>query len=224
MSGVAGHFEGFVDYGRYGRGLWRAYRRRAAAMLASRLGPGPWRVLDLGGGSLLSLPDLAADPRVASWTVVDLVDRLEDRPPALTVVRQDAVRFVRDYRGEPFQAVVSFGLLMYLRPEDSRALLAALGRACAPGAMLLSHEPNASSGAVLEPSIERPVDVVEEARGHWTPAARERHNHPRVWGAAARLPPAVWEGAPGDALLAFEARLSGGLDTLTLLRKAPGTP
>lgn len=220
MSGVAARFEGFEDYGRYGRGLWRAYRRRAARLLADRLGPPPWRVLDLGGGSLLSLPDLAADPRVASWTVVDLVDRLGERPAKVSFVKDDAARFVAAWDGPPFDAVVCFGLLMYLQPEDSRAALSALARATAPSAILLAHEPGLGAERLLDASTERPVDAASEARESWIPVHRERHNHPRLWGAAARFgSETLWEGAAGDALLALEARLSGGLDELLLLRR-----
>ena len=70
------------------------------------------------------------------------------------------------------------------------------------------------------------MDAAAEAREHWQLVARERHNHPRVWGAAARLAAGpFWEGAAGACLLALEARLDGGLDTLSLLRrKAPGAP
>lgn len=221
MNEVAARFEGFEDYGRYGRGLWRAYRRRAARLLADRLGPPPWRVLDLGGGSLLSLPELVEDPRVASWTVVDLVDRLGARPPRVSVVVGDAARFIAEHRGEPFDAVVCFGLLMYLKPDASRALLAGLGRVVKPGALLLSHEPRARAAAGLDAGIERPVDVsAEAAPGGWLPVLAERHNHPLFWGAAARFGPAgLWEGSLGSAVLAAESRLDGGLDALTLLRR-----
>ncbi len=222
MNGVAARFEGFEDYGRYGRGLWRAYRRRAARLLVERMGPAPWRVLDLGGGSLLSLPDLVADPRVASWTIVDLVDRLGPRPPRVNVIVGDAGRFVAEHRGEPFDAVVCFGLLMYLKAEASRSLLAALGTVVKPGAVLLSHEPRAAAAAGLDAAIERPVDAAAEAApGGWSPVLREGHNVPAVWGTAARLGPGrAWEGFLGSALLSLETRFEGALDELTLLRRA----
>lgn len=222
MSGVAEHFEGFSDYGRYGRGLWRSYRRRAGGLLAARLGAPPWRVLDLGGGSMPSLPELLADERVGSWQVVDLVDKLAPRPPKVAVHLGDAAAWVAAYDGPLFDAVVCFGLLMYLRPADARALLAGLRRVTAEGALLLSHEPHASSAGGLDAGLERPVDVAAEAAPAWSPVLTERHNHPRLWGAAARLgAPGVWEGALGGALVAAEARLGGGLDTLTLLRRTP---
>lgn len=219
-GGVAGHFEGFADYGRYGRGLWVAYRRRAARLLAERLGPGPWRVLDLGGGSMPSLPDLLADPRLGSWLVVDLVDKLPSKPPKLSLVQGDAAAFVASYRGEPFDAVLCFGLLMYLRPQASRGLLAGLAAMTKPGALLLTHEPHADAGPALDPSLERSVDAAAEAAPAWTALLAERHNHPRLWGWPTRfLPSRCLEGRLGGALVSAEAALGGGLDELTLLRR-----
>ncbi|UPT74553.1 MAG: class I SAM-dependent methyltransferase [Elusimicrobiota bacterium] len=175
-------------------------------------------MLDLGGGSLLSLPDLVADPRVSSWTVVDLVDRLGERPPRVSFVKSDAARFVADWSGEPFDAVVCFGLLMYLPSDAARGLLDALPRVMKPGAALLSHEPNASAAGHLERGLERTAAEPAEPRG-WRVELREAHNHPLLWAAAARLnAPALWEGAAGDLLLAAEARLGGGLDDLAVLR------
>lgn len=226
MSEVAARFEDFEDYDRYGRGLWRAYRRRAARLLAAKLGPAPWRVLDLGGGSLLSLPDLVADPRVASWTVVDLVDRLGERPPKVSFVKDDAVRFVTAWSGPPFDAVVCFGLLMYLPPDAARGLLDALPRVMTPGASLLSHEPNASAATRLETGLERAA-AADAALLGWSRTLVETHNHPIWWAVAARLGrPRLWEGAAGDALLAAEAAWGGGLDTLAVLRPdaAPTDP
>jgi hypothetical protein len=136
------------------------------------------------------------------------------------VYRGDAAAFVTAHAGEPFDAVVCFGLLMYLKPADSAALLDGLRSVTRAGALLLSHEPHSRSAAVLDPAIERPVDAVAEAAPGWALLLKESHNHPRLWGAAARLPPSFWEGALGDTLVAAEARLGGGLDTLTLLRRA----
>jgi SAM-dependent methyltransferase len=218
MSGVAERFEGYEDYGR--RGLWKAYRRRAARRLAARLGPAPWRVLDLGGGSLLSLPELVSDPRVASWTVVDLVDRLASKPAGVSLVRGDAAAFVAGWTGEPFHAVVCFGLLMYLPPAGARSLLEGLPRILVPGGVLLSHEPNASAAAHLEAGLERPAGGA--APPGWEELDAETHNHPLLWAAASRLgSAALWEGTAGDALLSLEAAWGGGLDTLRLLRPAP---
>ena len=45
MNEVAARFEGFEDYGRDGRGLWRAYRRRARA--AAGLDAGIERPVDV---------------------------------------------------------------------------------------------------------------------------------------------------------------------------------
>lgn len=221
MSEVSSHFEGFADYGRYGRGLWRAYRRRAGRLLAERLGPPPWRVLDLGGGSMPSLPELLDDARVSSWQVVDLVDKLTPRPPKVAVHRGDVSAFVGSYDGPPFDAVICFGLLMYLRPETSRALLVSLAHVTREGALLLSHEPHASSASLLDGALERPVDVAAEAAPAWSPLLTERHNHPRLWSAATRLiDDPLLEGPLGDAAMALEPRLGNGLDTLTLLRRA----
>jgi SAM-dependent methyltransferase len=217
-DGVAGHFEGFADYSRYGRGLWRAYRRRAARLLAERLGPPPWRVLDLGGGSMPSLPDLLADPRLGSWLVVDLVDKLPTKPPKLSLEKADAATFIAGYRGQPFDAVLCFGLLMYLPPETARELLRGLASVTAPGALLLSHEPHADAAPGLDARFERSVDAATEAAPSWFPLLSERHNHPRVWGWATRLAPSVClEGPLGAALVSGETAL--GIDVLTLLRR-----
>jgi SAM-dependent methyltransferase len=219
-AGVEEHFKSFSDYGRYGRGPWRAYRRRAARLLAERLGPGPWRVLDLGGGSMPSLPDLIADPRLGSWLVVDLVDKLGEKPRRVEFRRADAAAFVESHQGEAFDAVVCFGLLMYLKPEDSRRLLSALPRILKPGGCLLSHEVNARGAAHLNAAIERSVDVPTEAGSSFELILREEHTHSWLRRAAARLAPEPrWEGRCGDALVALEAALGGGLDTLALLRR-----
>lgn len=219
-SGVEGHFESFADYGRYGRGPWRAYRRRAARLLSERLGPGPWRVLDLGGGSMPSLPDLISDARLGSWLVVDLVDKLGAKPPRVEFVRADALSFVEAWHGEPFDAVVCFGLLMYLKPDDSRRLLAGLPSVLKPGGFLLSHEVNERGRAHLNAALERPVDAAAEAGAGFETAVREEHTHPLLRRLAARFgPERLWEGTAGDALAALEAAAGGGLDTLTLLRR-----
>jgi SAM-dependent methyltransferase len=224
-SGVEGHFESFADYGRYGRGPWRAYRRRAARLLAERLGPGPWRVLDLGGGSMPSLPDMIADPRLGTWLVVDLVDKLGKKPSRVEFQRGDAASFVESWRGEPFDAAVCFGLLMYLKPEDSRRLLAALPRVLKPGGFLLSHEVNERGRTYLNAELERPVDAAAEAGDSFELVLREEHTHSLLRRTAARIgPESLWEGPCGDALISLEAVLGGGLDTLTLLHRAVPFP
>ena len=220
-SEVGRHFESFDDYGRYGRGPWRAYRRRAARLLSERLGPAPWRVLDLGGGSMPSLPDLITDPRLDSWLVVDLIDKLGVKPARVSVLRADALEFVGSYRGEPFDAVVCFGLLMYLTTDDSTRLLSALSGILKPGGLLLSHEVNERGRPHLDASIERPVDVASESDGAFETVLMEEHTHPRARTVAARLGgESLWEGVLGDALVAWEAAWGGGLDTLSLLRRA----
>lgn len=169
-----------------------------------------------------SLPDLIADPRLGSWLVVDLVDKLGAKPPRVEFRREEAFAFVDGWRGEPFDAVVCFGLLMYLKPEDSRRLLSALPRALKPGGWLLSHEVNERGREHLNPALERPVDAAAEAGTAFQTVLRERHTHSLLRRVAARLgSERFWEGAPGDALVRLEAALPGGLDTLTLLRR-PG--
>jgi hypothetical protein len=220
MSGVAEHFESFSDYGRYARGPWRAYRRRAAKLLAGRLGQGPWRILDLGGGSMPSLPDLISDPRLGSWLVVDLVDKLGAKPPKVSFQKSDAAAFVAGWRGEPFHAVVCFGLLMYLEPSAVRALLGALPAVLIPGGLLLSHEVNERGRPYLDPALERPVDVAAASNPAFKLLLKEEHTHPRLRALPARLgPESLWEGACGDALVAAEALFGGGLDTMLLLRR-----
>jgi len=65
------------------------------------------------------------------------------------------------------------------------------------------------------------VEAAAEAAGSFELILREQHTQPLLRRLAARLgPERFWEGAAGDALVALEAAVGGGLDTLTLLRRA----
>lgn len=223
MTSVQQRFEDFPGgYARHGEGVWAAYRRLAFERLAPLLPEGRLRVLDVGGGSLVSLPALLDDPRVDDYVVVDLVDKLAPRP-RLRVIRGDALDFCAAYDGPPFQAAVVFGVLMYLPPERASALVRRLAELLAPDAALLVHEPNARSAAHLDPALERTVDVPELARAAGLEVvSREDFNVPIVRGALARLgrtlgSAAVEAAAP--AAVRFEALWGGGLDTLAVLRR-----
>lgn len=225
-SNVARHFDGIkAEYGRYGTGLWAAYRRAAETLLRSHLPERPLRVLDLGGGALVSLPGLLEHPRLSEYVVVDLVDHLQPRPARLRVVRADALEYARSAETPPFDAAVIFGMLMYLTEERAAELLSRLRAIVAPGAPLIVHEPNETARPRLDAALERPVDVARLARASgWDVLSTGCYNVPAVRAVCARvdrvfgpLGPARCAPAASCAV-ALERRLGTGLDTLTLLR------
>lgn len=214
----------------YNKGLWRSYRLIATGLLRDALPPVPARILDLGGGAMLSLPALALDEgRVAEWTVVDMVDRLRPCPPRVRVIVSDALEFVRRAPEAAYDAAVVFGLLTYLSPESARAIVQRLSSVLKPGGLLLLHEPNRSSRRLLKSGLEKPVDMdaLLTPDSGFEQLYRRDFNIPLLRAVSSRVdraarsfgaaPPS--EGWFGRRILGLEAALGGGLDTLLLLRR-----
>jgi hypothetical protein len=216
---VARYFEDFEGYGRFNDGIWRAYRRLSYNRFVRRMAAKPpWRILDVGGGSLASLPDLLADERVLEYHIVDLVDNLKHKPSKLTFHKGDALTFARAYGGAKFDGAVVFGVLMYMPPERGCELLGLLSKALEPGAPVLVHEPNDRSTPYLNAEMEHSVDVaaLAGAAGFEVLSARN-FNVPSCRGALRRLGPLAPSLA--RATLAVEAAMNSGVDGLYLLRR-----
>jgi len=215
----------------FNSGFWRAYRRLAYRRLAAQApSSGPWRVLDVGGGALLSLPDLLEDARVREYVVVDLVSSLPEGVPKVRFVKSDALSFLRSCPAGGFDLAVIFGVLMYMEPAEARAVLEQLALALRPGAAVVVHEADRSGEAhlVTEGGLERSVDLDKLIEGlPFSVAADERfHVLPvrRVVMAADRaLARVLGRGLPAGmfpALLGLERALGTGVDRLWVLKRA----
>ena len=150
-EGIKAYYEGFEDYGTlYDTGFWRQYRREAGRLLAAALpARSGLRVLDLGGGALLSLRELHADPRVSEYVVVDLVVKLPPGLPKVATAESDILSYLKTYAGAPFDAVIFFGVLEYLKDADASEVLRRLPAVLARGGRVLVHEPNARAAAYM---------------------------------------------------------------------------
>lgn len=214
----------------YNSGFWRAYRRLAYRRLAAEApGGGPWRVLDIGGGALVSLPDLLADARVREYTVVDLVSSLPEGLPKVKFVKSDALSFLEGCPPGGFDLAVIFGVLMYMEPAEARSVLEKLASAMRPGGAVAVHEAHNSGEAhlVTEGGLERAVDlegliaglpfrVTAKESVHVLPVRRLVMAADRQLGRLGLgLPPGLF-----SALLGVERSLGTGVDRLWVLRRA----
>lgn len=220
-EGTKAYYEGFEDYGAlYDTGIWRQYRREAAAILAAAISDkSGLRVLDLGGGALLSLRELHADPRVAEYTVVDLVVKLPAGIPKVKAVQSDAISYLKGYSGPAFDAVVIFGVLEYMSPKDAVEVLRLVSSRLAPGGKALIHEPNERAAAYMTQGQgeQRTVEVDRLLDGTGLELVERRdYDWPRLRSLLTRFritSPALLRGA-----LALEHAFGGGVDSLSLLR------
>lgn len=213
--------EGYA--GVYGRGLWRAYRRAAYEAVRPRLQAlgRPLRVLDIGGGAMISLPELVADPTVAEYTIVDLVISPELPGGKVRAVRADATEYLASCSPASFDAVVVFGVLYYWGKDKGGGLLSAIKRVVRADGCVLIHEPNAAAKGLVEDFAE-PFDLEPvAAQAGLTVLERGRSHIPWLRRAVAR-----WERLTGRplgqgscaVLLGVERRWGGGVDTLCVLR------
>lgn len=219
-EGTKAYYEGFEDYGTlYDTGFWRQYRREAARLLGGSLPDRPGlRVLDLGGGAVLSLRELHADPRVSDYVVVDLVVRLPAGLPKVSSAQGDAVAYLREHRGPPFDAIVLFGVLEYLKEGEVAELLRLLPRRLTPGGRVLVHDPNARAAAYMTRGAgeQRVIELEALLPGTGLRLVERRDYHlPRLRAVYAKL--ALRSPGLLRAGLALERRLGGGIDSLYLL-------
>lgn len=221
----------------YSRGFWAAYRRRIYHRIASRLPRAPagsLRVLDLGGGALLSLPDLLADPRVGRYVVVDVVDHLPPGLPKVESVAKDLQTYLAERRpgDERFHVVILFGVLMYLGPEHALKTVRRLPDVLESGGLIVSHEPNARAAPYLvsESGLERPVDAalltegtglsVELTEDYDVPLLRGLLNRfDRLLGGLTGRKGLVVSDRVARAVVRCETLLGMGVDRFTLLQK-----
>ena len=224
-EGTKAYYEGFEDYGTlYDTGIWRQYRRVAASMVIAALPDRPGlRVLDLGGGALLSLRELHADPRVSDYVVVDLVVRLPAGLPKVRSVTSDILSFIKGYSGPAFDAVIFFGVLEYLSDTDAAAALRLLPALLAPDGQVLVHEPNARAAAYMTRGDGEQKTVELEALLPGTGLElieRRDYDLPRLRTVLAKLK--IKSPALLRAALTFERALGGGVDSLYRLSAARG--
>ncbi|MBI4060216.1 MAG: methyltransferase domain-containing protein [Elusimicrobia bacterium] len=221
-EGTKAYYEGFEDYGvLYDTGFWRQYRREAGRLLAAALPARTGlRVLDLGGGALLSLRELHADPRVSEYVVVDLVVKLPAGLPKVAATQSDILSYLRAYSGPPFDAVIIFGVLEYLKPADAEEVLRLVPGCLSPEGRVLVHEPNARAAAYMTrgQGEQRTVELESLLSGSGLALIERRDYHlPRVRAVCAKL------GLRSPALLrmglALERLLGGGADSLYLLKR-----
>lgn len=216
------YYEGFEDYGDlYDTGFWRQYRREAASLLAASLPPrSGLRVLDLGGGALLSLREIHADPRVLDYVVVDLVVKLPAGLPKVSTVISDILSYLEDYSGPAFDAAVFFGVLEYLGDTDAREALRLLAGHLSRDAAVLVHEPNARAAAYMTRGAgeQKTIELESMLPGTGLFLAERRDYHlPLLRAVYSKL------GVKSAALLrgglAIERALGGGMDSLYLLKR-----
>ncbi len=215
------YYEGFQDYGTlYDTGFWRQYRREAAAVLAAALPQRTGlRVLDLGGGAVLSLRELHADPRVSDYVVVDLVVKLPPGLAKVTSVTGDILSYLKAYRGPSFDAVVFFGVLEYLSDADAAEVLRLLPSRMTPDGRVLVHEPNARAAAYMTRGAGEQKTVELEALLPGTGLALiERRDYHVPWVRAAYSKLGLTSPVALRAGLALERSLGGGVDSLYLLK------
>lgn len=214
----------------YNSGFWRAYRRLAYRRLTGAApASGPWSVLDIGGGALLSLPDLLEDARVREYVVVDLISHLPEGLPKVRFVQSDALSFLQGCPPANFDLAVIFGLLMYMEPAEARAVLSKLAGALRPGAAVVVHEAGGAGEAhlVTEGGLERSVDLAKLVEGlPFRLIVDETYDvlplRRLVMAADRLLVRLLGRGVPARlflALLGFERALGAGVDRLWVLRR-----